>query len=89
MVGLALTYPMQTLDVTQHRVRSASEVGNLMTSVERVMTHTNIDSEPGYSSDDGPPESWPNEGGLTTKDLSLTYFQGGPRDLKGHQRSCF
>ena len=53
-----------------------------MTSVERVMTYTNIDSEPGYSTEDRPPQSWPNEGSLTIEDLSLVYFKGGPRVLR-------
>ena len=53
-----------------------------MTSVERVMTYANIDSEPGYNTEDRPPESWPNEGSLTIKDLSLVYFKGGPRVLR-------
>ena len=82
LAGLALTYALQTLDVTQYGVRSASEVENLMTSVERVMTYTNIDSEPGYSTEERPPESWPNEGTLTIQDLSLVYVKGGPRVLR-------
>ena len=53
-----------------------------MTSVERVMTYTNIDSEPGYSTEELPPESWPNEGTLTIQDLSLVYVKGGPRVLR-------
>ncbi|XP_068754000.1 ATP-binding cassette sub-family C member 4-like [Montipora capricornis] len=82
LAGLSLTYALQTLDVTQYGVRSASEVENLMTSVERVISYTKINSEPGYSAEDRPPESWPNEGSLTIKDLSLVYFEGGPRVLK-------
>ena len=63
-----------------------------MTSVERVMTYTNIDSEPGYSTEDRPPkdwpskdrppEFWPSKGSLTIEDLSLDYFKGGPRVLR-------
>lgn len=53
-----------------------------MTSVERVMTYTRIDSEPGYSNETRPPQSWPNEGSLAMQDLSLVYFDGGPRILK-------
>ena len=53
-----------------------------MTSVERVITYSNIDSEPGYSTEDRPPESWPNEGSLSIEDLSLVYFKGGPRILR-------
>ncbi|XP_078368623.1 ATP-binding cassette sub-family C member 4-like isoform X2 [Oculina patagonica] len=82
LAGLALVYALQTLDLTQLGVRMASEVENLMTSVERVMTYTEIDSEPGYSNQTRPPESWPNEGCLAVQDLFLIYFEGGPRVLK-------
>ena len=53
-----------------------------MTSVERVMAYTEIDSEPGYSNETRPPESWPIEGNLNIEDLSLVYYKGGPRVLK-------
>ena len=82
LVGLALTYALQTLDTTQYGVRSASEVENFMTSVERVISYTKIHSEPGYSSEDRPPASWPTDGSLTIEDLSLVYFEGGPCVLK-------
>ena len=76
-------YALQTLDLTQYGVRLASEVENLMTSVERVMTYTaEIDSEPGYSTETRPSESWPSKGNLAIQDLSLVYFEGGPRILK-------
>ena len=43
---------METLDYTQYAVRNFSEVENLMTSVERVITYTNLESDqdivPGY-----------------------------------------
>ena len=53
-----------------------------MTSVERVMSYTQIESEPGYGTESHPAGSWPNEGNLTIQDLSLVYFEGGPRVLK-------
>ena len=83
LAGLALTYALQTLDQTQYGVRLASEVENWMTSVERAMTYTEIEPEPGYSTDVRPgSELWPNEGSLTIQDLSLVYYEGGPRVLK-------
>lgn len=69
-------------DVTEYAVRKSSEVENLMTSVERVMTYTKIDSEPGYKEEQLPPEPWPPEGNITFKDVSLTYYPGGPQVLK-------
>ena len=53
-----------------------------MTSVERVMAYTKIDSESGYSNLTLPPESWPSEGRLDIQNLSLVYFRGGPCILK-------
>ena len=53
-----------------------------MTSVERVMTYTNIESEPGYKVHRIPPEHWPHEGNITFQDVSLTYYPGGPQVLK-------
>ena len=61
-----------------------------MTSVERVMTYSAIDSEPGYSTEELPPDSWPDEGALTIEDLSLAYFKGGAlvlRDINVHVSS--
>ena len=82
LAGLALTYALQTLDSTQYSVRIALEVENLMTSVERVMSYTQIESEPGYGTESHPSGSWPNEGNLAIQDLSLVYFEGGPCVLK-------
>ena len=53
-----------------------------MTSVERIMTYTKLDSEPGYKVERLPPEHWPHEGDITFQDVSLTYYPGGPQVLK-------
>ena len=53
-----------------------------MTSVERVMTYTKLDSEPGYKVHRLPPEHWPHEGNITFKNVSLTHYPGGPQVLK-------
>lgn len=53
-----------------------------MTSVERVTSYTRLGSEAGYSTKTRPPLSWPSEGSLTIRNLSLVYFEGGPCVLK-------
>lgn len=53
-----------------------------MTSVERVITYTKLESEPGYKVKRLPPENWPSEGNITFHDVSLTYYPGGPQVLK-------
>ena len=72
---------LENLDFT---VRQSLEVENMMTSVERVVAYTNLDSEPGYIVQKKPPEDWPVEGAIEVKDVSLVYYSGGPvvlRDL--------
>ena len=82
LAGLALVYALQTIGLTQLSVKRASEVENLMTSVERVMTYTKLESEPGYKVERLPPEHWLHEGNITFQDVSLTYYPGGPQVLK-------
>ena len=53
-----------------------------MTSVERVMTYTKLESEPGYKVKRFPPDHWPSEGNITFQDVSLIYYPGGPQVLK-------
>ena len=65
-----------------YTVRKAAEVENFMTSVERVMTYTKLDHEPGYKVKELPPEHWPSKGDITLQDLSMTYYPGGPQLLR-------
>ena len=53
-----------------------------MTSVERVMAYTNLDSEPGYSIERGPPTNWPHDGHVSFRNVVLRYYPGGPQVLK-------
>ena len=53
-----------------------------MTSVERIITYTHIEQEPGYECHHQPPQSWPNHGQVAIKNLSLVYYQDGPEILK-------
>ncbi|XP_078347301.1 ATP-binding cassette sub-family C member 4-like [Oculina patagonica] len=80
--GLALVYVIQTAEFTQYAVRKTSDVENFMTSVERVMTYTKLDSEAGYKVKRLPLENWPRKGNITFQDVSLTYYPGGPQALK-------
>ena len=53
-----------------------------MTSVERVITYTQIEPEPGHNNYQQPPQNWPQHGQVTLNDLGLVYYQGGPKILK-------
>ena len=73
---MALTFAAETLEASQYGIRVASETESYMTSVERVFAYTEIDSEPGYSTETLPPDEWPTKGSLTLRDFSLTYLEG-------------
>ena len=68
--------------MSQYAVRQFSEVETLMTSVERVMVYTSLDSEPGYNNKTLPPINWPQDGHVSFKDVALSYFPGGQQVLK-------
>ena len=70
------------MNLTQFTVRQLTDIETLMTSVERAMTYTELESEPGYNVERNPLELWPREGNIAFKDVSLTYYPGGPQSLK-------
>ena len=70
------------MNLTQFTVRQLTDIETLMTSVERAMTYTELESEPGYNVQRNPLELWPHEGNIAFKDVSLTYYPGGPQSLK-------
>ena len=82
LAGMSLAFLLESFDEIQYGVRASSEVENLMTSVERVMSYTALETEPGYSTESYPPESWPQSGSIVIRDLSLKYIEGGPRVLR-------
>jgi len=80
---LSIVYALQlALDTSQYGVKQCSEVENYMTSVERVITYTQIEPEPGHNNYQQPPQNWPQHGQVTLNDLGLVYYQGGPKILK-------
>ena len=70
------------MNLTQFTVRQLTDIETLMTSVERTMTYTELESEPGYKVERNPLELWPHEGNIAFKDVFLRYYPGGPQSLK-------
>lgn len=82
LIALAIIYCMALLECLDFTVRQSLEVEKRMTSVERVISHMNLDTEPGYSVGKEPPGNWPVKGRIKVKDLRLMYYDGGPEVLK-------
>ncbi|KAH8413305.1 hypothetical protein KR009_009960 [Drosophila setifemur] len=74
-IGLAITQALGMTGMVQFGMRQSAELENSMTSVERVLEYKNLESEGSFTSPAGkePPKSWPEEGQVRAKDLSLRY----------------
>ena len=75
-------YVIKTIGFSQAAVREFSTVESLMTSVERVMAYTSLDSEPGYKTTALQRKNWPRDGHVRFKNVALRYDSGGPQVLK-------
>lgn len=64
LAGLGIAYIFLSFEQMAVSVIKSSEVESHMTSVERVITYTKIENEPGYKVEQAPPENWPLEGNI-------------------------
>ncbi|XP_076004891.1 ATP-binding cassette sub-family C member 4-like isoform X3 [Genypterus blacodes] len=81
-VGLALTYAIRLMGMFQWGVRQSAEVENMMTSVERVMEYTDLESEAPWETNKRPPPDWPSQGLMTFDQVSFSYSPDGPLVLQ-------
>ncbi|XP_040034735.2 ATP-binding cassette sub-family C member 4 isoform X1 [Gasterosteus aculeatus] len=81
-VGLVLTYVVTLVGNFQWTVRQSAEVENMMTSVERVVEYTELESEAPWETEKRPPPDWPSKGLVTFDRVSFSYSRGGPLVLK-------
>ncbi|XP_060888186.1 ATP-binding cassette sub-family C member 4-like [Labrus mixtus] len=81
-VGLALTYSVTLMGMFQWGVRQSAEVENMMTSVERVVEYTELESEAPWETQKRPPPDWPSKGLVTFDQVSFSYSEDGPLVLK-------
>ncbi|KAK3753294.1 hypothetical protein QZH41_015236 [Actinostola sp. cb2023] len=80
--ALSLIYVLLLATGTsQQSVRNFAETETYMTSVERVMTYTQLEPESGYDKLTYPPSDWPKAGQLELQDVSLEYYPGAPTVL--------
>ncbi len=54
-----------------------------MTSVERVLEYTELDSEAPSETDVKPPDGWPNRGSIRFNNMTFAYAAGLPNVLRG------
>ncbi|XP_034007075.1 multidrug resistance-associated protein 4-like [Trematomus bernacchii] len=81
-VGLVLTYAVTLVGNFQWTVRQSAEVENMMTSVERVVEYTELESEAPWETKKRPLPDWPNKGLVTFDRVSFSYSPEGAPVLK-------
>lgn len=74
LVGLVLSYGLNTTSSLNWVVRSASEVEQNVVSVERILHYIKLDPEAPYEKPESKPEEhWPEEGGIEFRNYSMRY----------------
>lgn len=83
-VGLAITQSIGLTGMFQWGMRQSAELENQMTSVERVLEYSNVESEPPLlsSPDKKPKDTWPQEGRIEFKRVYMRYSPLDPPVLK-------
>ncbi|XP_012731319.2 multidrug resistance-associated protein 4 [Fundulus heteroclitus] len=81
-VGLVLTYAVTLVGNFQWTVRQSAEVENMMTSVERVVEYTELESEAAWETENRPPPDWPSRGTVIFDSVNFSYTGDGPLVLK-------
>lgn len=81
-MGLVLTQCITLIGSLQWGMRQWSELENQMTSVERILEYTRLDSEPERKHADNLPKDWPANGKIEFQNVSLKYNENDPYVLK-------
>ncbi|XP_054158178.1 ATP-binding cassette sub-family C member 4-like, partial [Oppia nitens] len=72
-VGLIIFMALSLIGSTQYGIRLSAEMENQMTSVERIVEYSKLESEGLIDSEIPPPDEWPDKGCIELKHVYLTY----------------
>ncbi|XP_041637494.1 ATP-binding cassette sub-family C member 4-like [Cheilinus undulatus] len=81
-VGLVLSYAVTLVGNFQWMMRQSAEVENMMTSVERVVEYTELESEAPWETEKRPPPNWPSSGLIAFEHVNFSYGGDGQTVLK-------
>ena len=75
-VGLIITYASTMTQVLTYLVQQQSELETNIVAVERIKEYIEVDNEADWSSNNTPPETWPNVGSIEFKKYGMRYREG-------------
>ncbi|XP_046432670.1 ATP-binding cassette sub-family C member 4-like [Neodiprion fabricii] len=81
-VGLAISKCLALGGMVQFGMQQSAAVISLFTAVERILQYTNLPNEGPFKTDKPPPDTWPSEGSLVFRDVSMRYVRNKPLVLK-------
>ncbi|ENN79278.1 hypothetical protein YQE_04278, partial [Dendroctonus ponderosae] len=81
-IGLVITQYIGLMGSLQWGMRQWSELENQMTSVERVLEYTKLESEPERELTNPVPVEWPKKGQVKFENVQLRYSESEPYVLK-------
>ncbi|KAK4879949.1 hypothetical protein RN001_008095 [Aquatica leii] len=81
-VGLVITQYLTLNGILQWGMRQWSELENNMTSVERILEYSDVESEPIRDNSVGIPEGWPALGKISFQNVSMKYTTDSKPVLK-------
>ncbi|XP_074034745.1 ATP-binding cassette sub-family C member 4 isoform X2 [Leptinotarsa decemlineata] len=83
-VGLAISQCLMMTGMLQFGMRQLADVIQQLISVERILQYTKLDTEGPFETPEGTSlsKSWPDEGRIEFKNLSLKYAKDDPEVLK-------
>ncbi|XP_054158174.1 ATP-binding cassette subfamily C member 4-like [Oppia nitens] len=84
--GLAISMSLGLMGMTQWGVRQSAEMENQMTSVERIVEYSKLESEGQIESEIPPPDEWPENGSIELRHVYLSYDNSPKPTL--HDLNC-
>ncbi|XP_024878738.1 probable multidrug resistance-associated protein lethal(2)03659 [Temnothorax curvispinosus] len=82
LVGLAMSQLLLLIGWMHYGIKQSAKMVSLMTSVERILQYTNLPQEEPIISDNPSPSTWPSQGQLILKDVTMKYHSNDPPVLK-------
>ena len=82
IASVAILYSFQSAIDIVGTTRYLVEIQAQMTSAERILAYTEIKPEKGNEIKEQPPKDWPESGKIEFKNVSLRYYENGPKALK-------